>query len=119
MRQMRADATLELQQEQRADLGNVAHSRCTPRAVARRARIVLLTAEDISPGAIDAHFGVSPPTCARGVAAALGRSDGVAQQASAGTLANTGRSARGRTDKQDPSDAPSHANPLERAPLCG
>ncbi len=72
MRQMRADATLELQQEQRAELGNVAHSRCTPRAVARRARIVLLTAEGISPGAIDAHFGVSPPTCARGVAAALG-----------------------------------------------
>ena len=52
MRQMRADARLELQQEQRAELDKVARSRRTPQAVAQRARIVLMTAEGISPGAI-------------------------------------------------------------------
>ena len=52
MRRMRADARLELQQEQRAELDKVARSRRTPQAVAQRARIVLMTAEGISPGAI-------------------------------------------------------------------
>ena len=50
MRQMRADAGLELQQEQRAELEKVARSRRTPQSVAQRARIVLMTAEGISPG---------------------------------------------------------------------
>jgi putative transposase len=62
MRQMRADATLELQQEQRAELEKVARSRRTPQAVAQRARIVLMTAEGISPGAIGEQLGVSQPT---------------------------------------------------------
>ena len=62
MRQMRADATLELQQEQRAELEKVARSRRTPQAVAQRARIVLMTAEGISPGVIGEQFGVSQPT---------------------------------------------------------
>lgn len=62
MRQMRADARLELQQEQRAELDKVARSRRTPQAVAQRARIVLMTAEGISPGAIGEQLGVSRPT---------------------------------------------------------
>jgi len=62
MRQMRADAGLELQQEQRAELEKVARSRRTPQAVAQRARIVLMTAEGISPGAVGEQLGVSQPT---------------------------------------------------------
>lgn len=62
MRQMRADATLELQQEQRAQLEKVARSRRTPQAVAQRARIVLMTADGVSPGAIGEQLGVSQPT---------------------------------------------------------
>ena len=62
MRQMRADATLELQQEQRVELEKVARSRRTPQAVAQRARIVLMTAEGISPSAIGEQLGVSQPT---------------------------------------------------------
>ena len=58
MRQMRADATLELQQEQRSELEKVVRSRRTPQAVAQRVRIVLLTAEGISPGVIGEQLGV-------------------------------------------------------------
>jgi DNA-binding CsgD family transcriptional regulator len=59
MRQMRADATLELQQKQRTELGKIARSRRTPQAVAQRARIVLMTAEGISPSAIGEQLRVS------------------------------------------------------------
>jgi putative transposase len=62
MRQMRANATLELQQEQRAELEKVARSRRTPQAVAQRVRIVLMTAAGISPSAIGEQLGVSQPT---------------------------------------------------------
>ena len=49
---LRRVATLELRQEQRAELEKVARSRRTPQAVVQRARIVLMTAEGVSPGAI-------------------------------------------------------------------
>jgi putative transposase len=62
MRQMRADAALELHQEQRVELGKVARSRRVPQAVALRARIVLMTAEGVSPSAIGEQLGVSQPT---------------------------------------------------------
>jgi len=62
MRQMRADATLEPQREQRVELDKVVRSRRTPQAVAQRARIVLMTADGISPGAIGEQLGVSQPT---------------------------------------------------------
>ncbi len=62
MRQMRADAKLELQQEQRAELEKVTRSMRTPQAVGQRARIALMTAEGISPSAIGEQFGVSQPT---------------------------------------------------------
>ncbi len=62
MRQMRADAALELQREQRAELEKVARSRRTPQAVVQRARIVLMTAEGISPGVIGQQLAVSQPT---------------------------------------------------------
>lgn len=62
MRQMRADAALELKREQRAELQKVARSRRTPQAVAQRARIVLMTAEGISPGVIGQQLAVSQPT---------------------------------------------------------
>jgi Winged helix-turn helix len=57
-----ADATLELQQEQRAELEKVARSRRTPQAVAQRARIVLMTAEGVSPSTIGEELGVLQPT---------------------------------------------------------
>ena len=44
MRWMRSDAEIELSEEQRSELEQVARSRRTPQAVALRARIVLLTA---------------------------------------------------------------------------
>jgi len=62
MRQMRADAALTLQREQRLELEKVARSRRTPQAVAQRVRIVLLTADGIAPSVIGEQLGVSQPT---------------------------------------------------------
>jgi putative transposase len=62
MRQMRADAAIELTGEQRAALEKVARSRRTPHAVAQRVRIVLMTAAGTGPGAIGEQLGVSQPT---------------------------------------------------------
>ncbi len=62
MRQMRADAALTLQREQRLELEKVARSRRTPQAVAQRVRIVLLTADGLAPSAIGEQLGVSQPT---------------------------------------------------------
>lgn len=62
MRQMRADATLELQHEQRSELERIVRSRRTPQAVALRARIVLMTAQGVAPGVIGEQLGVSQPT---------------------------------------------------------
>ena len=62
MRQMRADAEIELTEEQRSELEQVARSRRTPQAVALRARIVLLTADGFAPSAIAEELGTSQPT---------------------------------------------------------
>jgi putative transposase len=60
--QVRADAAIALSQEQRAELEKVARSRRTAQAVAQRARIVLMTADGIGPGAIGEQLSVSQPT---------------------------------------------------------
>ena len=62
MRQMRADAALTLQREQRLELEKVARSRRTPQAVAQRVRIVLMTADGMAPSVIGEQLGVSQPT---------------------------------------------------------
>ena len=62
MRQMRADAALTLQREERLELERVARSRRTPQAVAQRVRIVLLTAQSMAPSLIGEQLGVSQPT---------------------------------------------------------
>ena len=62
MRQMRADAEIELTEEQRAELEKVARSRRTAQAVALRARIVLLTADGFAPTTIAEELGTSQPT---------------------------------------------------------
>src|SRR5450755_1270964 len=62
MRQMRADAEIELSEAQRAELEKVARSRRTAQAVALRARIVLLTADGFAPTTIAAELGTSQPT---------------------------------------------------------
>jgi putative transposase len=62
MRQMRADADIELSEEQRAELEKVARSRRTAQAVALRARIVLLTADGFAPSTIAEELGTSQPT---------------------------------------------------------
>ena len=62
MRQMRADAAIPLQREQRLELEKVARSRRTPQAVAQRVRIVLLTADGVAPNMIGEQLGVSQPT---------------------------------------------------------
>lgn len=62
MRQMRADAAITLQREQRLELERVARSRRTPQAVAQRVRIVLMTADGMAPGVIGEQLGVSQPT---------------------------------------------------------
>ena len=58
----RADAAIELTKEQRGELEKVARSRRTPQAVAQRARIVLMTAAGMGPGAVGEELGVSQPT---------------------------------------------------------
>jgi transposase-like protein len=58
----RDDATIELSQEQRTELEKVARSRRIPQAMAQRARIVLMTADGVLPGAIGEQLGVSQPT---------------------------------------------------------
>jgi putative transposase len=62
MRQMRADAAITLQREQRLELERVARSRRTPQAVAQRVRIVLMTADGMAPSVIGEQLGVSQPT---------------------------------------------------------
>jgi putative transposase len=62
MRQMRADAAIELDREARAELDKAVRSRRTPQAVALRARIVLLTADGVAPSAIGEQLDVSQPT---------------------------------------------------------
>ena len=62
MRRMRSDAEIELTEEQRSELEQVARSRRTPQAVALRARIVLLTADGFAPSAIAEELGTSQPT---------------------------------------------------------
>lgn len=59
---LRDDAMLNLSQEQRTELEKVVRSRRTPQAVAQRARIVLMTADGVLPGAIGEQLGVSQPT---------------------------------------------------------
>lgn len=59
---VRADATIELSKDQRAELEKLARSRRTAQAVALRARIVLMTAEGVGPAAIGEHLGISQPT---------------------------------------------------------
>jgi putative transposase len=62
MRQMRADAEIELAEDERAELEKVARSRRTAQAVALRARIVLLTADGFAPTTIAQELGISQPT---------------------------------------------------------
>jgi DNA-binding CsgD family transcriptional regulator len=62
MRQMRADAEIELTEAERGELEKVARSRRTAQAVALRARIVLLTADGFAPTAIAEELGTSQPT---------------------------------------------------------
>ena len=62
MRQMRADAAIELTVEERAALEKVMRARRTPQAVAQRARIVLLTADGFAPTTIGEQLGMSQPT---------------------------------------------------------
>jgi putative transposase len=62
MGQKRADAVIELAGEALAELEKVVRSRRTPQAVALRARIVLMTAEGISPSVIGKELGVTQPT---------------------------------------------------------
>lgn len=62
MRQMRADAAITLQREQRLELERVVRSRRTPQAVAQRVRIVLMTADGMAPSVIGEQLGVSQPT---------------------------------------------------------
>jgi len=62
MRQMRADAGIELSRQQRAELEKVQRSRRTPQAVAQRVRIVLMTADSVAPSVIGKQLGVSQPT---------------------------------------------------------
>src|SRR5580765_8455213 len=65
MMHLRDDATIELSEEQRTELEKVVRSRRTPQAVAQRARIVLLTADGVGPGAIGEQLGMSQPTIRR------------------------------------------------------
>ena len=58
----RSDATIELSLQHRAELAKVARSRRTPQAVAMRARIVLMTADGVSPGEIGDRLEISQPT---------------------------------------------------------
>jgi len=62
MRQMRADAAIELGQQERVELERTARSRRTPQAVAVRARIVLMTADGAVPTLISEALDVSQPT---------------------------------------------------------
>lgn len=62
MRQMRADAVIELGQQERMELEKTARSRRTPQAVAVRARIVLMTADGAVPTIICEALDVSQPT---------------------------------------------------------
>lgn len=59
---VRNDATIELSSQQRAELAKVARSRRTPQAVAMRARVVLMTADGVSPGEIGDRLEISQPT---------------------------------------------------------
>ena len=59
---VRADAAIELTEDQRAELEKVARSRRTPQAVAQRVRIVLMTADGVGPSAVGEQLGVSQPT---------------------------------------------------------
>ena len=59
---LREDAKFELDLEQRTELEKVVRSRRTAQAVAQRARIVLMTADGVLPGAIGEELGVSQPT---------------------------------------------------------
>ena len=58
----RPDATITLTAEARQELETVARSRRTPQGLGRRAQIVLLTADGLSPGKIGQELGVSQPT---------------------------------------------------------
>ena len=58
---LREDAKFELDVEQRTELEKVVRSRRTAQAVAQRARIVLMTADGVLPGAIGEQLGVSQP----------------------------------------------------------
>ena len=62
MPRYRADATITLTPETRQELETVARSRRTAQGLGRRAQIVLLTADGISPGKIGQQLGVSQPT---------------------------------------------------------
>jgi hypothetical protein len=62
MRQMRADATLELHHEQRSELERIVRSRLTPQAVALRAGTVLITAQGLALSVIGEKLGISLPT---------------------------------------------------------
>ena len=59
---VRADAAIDLTQEQRTELEKVARSRRTPQALAQRVRIVLMTAAGMGPGDVGGQLGVSQPT---------------------------------------------------------
>lgn len=59
---VRNDATIELSSQKRAELAKVARSRRTPQAVAMRARVVLMTADGVSPGEIGDRLEISQPT---------------------------------------------------------
>lgn len=59
---VRADAAIDLTQEQRTELEKVARSRRTPQALAQRVRIVLMTAAAMGPGDVGGQLGVSQPT---------------------------------------------------------
>jgi transposase len=62
---LREDATADLSEEQRTELVKVVRSRRTPQAVAVRARIDLMMADGVGPGAIGKQLDVSQPTIRR------------------------------------------------------
>lgn len=59
---VRSDARIELSLQQRTELAKVARSRRTPQAVAMRARVILMTADGVSPGEIGDRLKISQPT---------------------------------------------------------
>lgn len=58
----REDASIQLSAREHQELTPLVRARRSPQAVARRVRIVLLTAEGLGPGAVGERLRVSQPT---------------------------------------------------------